>query len=777
MPHTDVSTASPSVRPPPPAPEPDSGALRVRELIAENGAKPSDPTPKEPAPKPRRGLSILQKLLLLILSLLLGVVALLAGYLLSAQVSEMREALESKASTYGRLVSKQVESAIAFDDRETAREVFDSVAQDSDVESLTLFTSKGAVLRAFGSISSAAAAQAANVTERTLVAQGDRISVFAPVVSLEGPRGTLVVELSTRRLDASLVAAQRRAGLAFLLAAVFGAVGAFTIARSLARRLRAIAGAADAVAAGNLNQKPVSDPGRGDEISVMVTAFNAMLKQLRGLVEHIKLAAREEQARLEQLVLARTAELDARNDDMRRVLDNVGQGFLTLGLDGKMSRERSRILETWFGSAPASGSFVDYLAAVDAEAGHWFKVGFDAVAEDLLPVEVTLDQLPKRLALAGKYFELEYRPVLNAEGKLERVLLVLSDVTAVLERERAEAGEREATRLFTRIVADRAGFLEFFAEAQALVAEVSADTPNPEALTRPLHTLKGNAAIYGVDSVARLCHELETTLGEAGTLTKQDLAPLVERWSELAAKVRTLLGDASGKLEISEGDYQELLRVVDGQAPHAEIRRLVQAFRLEPTETRLQRVAEHAQALAFRLGKGPIEVEIESNQLRLRPEQWAEFWSAAVHVIRNSIDHGLEGAEERLALGKTEVGRIGFRTRLADKRFTIEFSDDGRGVDWARVSEKAKSRGLPSTKQSELVDALFAEGISTREQATETSGRGVGLSAVRAACKKLGGNVEVESQPGKGSIFRFVWPSELVFAPARSAQSPASLAR
>jgi two-component system chemotaxis sensor kinase CheA len=753
---------APSVRPAP---------LSVHELRPSDESEASvSPAPVRsasrpvPAPEPkksvRRGLSIFQKLLILIVSLVLGVVALLGSYLLSRQVAEMRASLEAKAATYGRLVSKQVESAIAFDDRETAREVFESVAQDGDVESLTLFTSKGTVLRAWGSISPESEAQAKAVKERTLVAHSDRIAALSPVVSLEGPRGTLVVELSTRSLAESSHKAQQRAAFAFVIAALLGALGAFVIARSLGRRLKVIATAADAVAAGDLNQGPVDDRGRRDEIGVTVSAFNAMLTQIRDLVAHIQKSAREEKVRLERLVAERTAELDARNEDMRRVLDNVGQGFLTLNATGEMSRERSRVLETWFGKAPASGSFVEYIASSDSEAARWFAAGWSAIVDDLLPIEVTLDQLPKRVALSGRNFEIEYRPILAAGGKLDRVLLVLSDVTAVLERERAEAGEREATRLFTRLVADRAGFLEFFAEAESLVESIRS-AQNATDLVRPLHTLKGNAGIFGIDSVARLCHDLENQLQEAGALSQHDLSPLFARWNEIATKVRSLVGDGGAKLEVSDGDYEELAKAIERRTAHAELQSLLHAWKLESGEARLSRVAEQAQGLAERLGKGPLQIDVDANRLRFVPEKWTEFWSAAVHVVRNAIDHGLETAEERSQAGKPEVRKLGFRSRLDSGELVVEFSDDGRGIDWRRVEEKAKQRNLPADSQAALVDALFADGLSTRDEASEYSGRGVGLSAVRAACQKLGGRVVVESRPGQGSVFRFVWPAAL----------------
>lgn len=755
--------AAPSVRPAPPLivhePRPSQGSpAPVAAAPVRSSNRPA--LAREAKKSGRRGLSIFQKLLILIVSLVLGVVALLGSYLLSNQVAEMRASLEARAATYGRLVSKQVESAVAFDDRETAREVFESVAQDADVESLTLFTSKGAVLRAWGSISADSEAQAKDVKERKLVAHSDRIAVLAPVVSLEGPRGTLVVELSTRSLAESSRKAQQRAALAFVIAAVLGALGAFVIARSLGRRLKVIAAAADAVAAGDLNQAPVDDRGRRDEIGVTVTAFNAMLTQIRDLVAHIQKSAREEKVRLERLVAERTGELDARNADMRRVLDNVGQGFLTLNLAGEMSRERSRVLDTWFGKAPASGSFIEYIGNSDVEAARWFAAGWSAVVDDLLPIEVTLDQLPKRIALSGKHFELEYRPILAGDGKLERVLLVLSDVTAVLERERAEAGEREATRLFTRLAADRAGFLEFFSEAEALVESIRSARSAAE-LVRPLHTLKGNSGIFGIDSVARACHELENQLQEVGALGAHDLAPLFERWNEIAAKVRSLVGGGGGKLEVSDEDYQLLVNAIERRTAHGDLEDMLHAWKLESGEARLARVAEQARGLAERLGKGPVQIDVEANRVRFVPEKWTEFWSAAVHVVRNAIDHGLETPDERSRAGKPASGKLGLRTRLDAGELVVEFSDDGRGIDWTRVEAKARAHNLPAGSHAELVDALFADGLSTRDQAGEFSGRGVGLSVVREACQKLGGRVVVESRPGQGSVFRFVWPAAL----------------
>ena len=724
-------------------------------------AQTPEKTGTTPAHAPR-GLSLFVKLAIVILSLVVGSITLLAFYLSSRQLDDLRVRLDAKASTYGRLVSKQVEPAVAFNDLQTAREIFDSVAQDTDIDALTLFTDKGASLyaRGVGSVEMTPARLAASSPE--LVDQAERVASVVPVVSLEGPRGVLVVEVSKRRLGESRRTVLTHAGVAALLTMVVGGFGAYLIARSLARRLEAMATVADKVAAGDLDQGPVDVGGSRDEIGRLGVAINAMLNQIRALFAQIRESAQKEQERLEGLVAARTAELATRNVEMRRVLDNVGQGVFSLDANGHMSRERSAIVERWFGAAPQDASFAAYLTAVSPRLGQWFALGWESVTENILPLEVSLDQLPKRMDVGDRNLELDYRPVTREDGALECVLVVVSDVTAEMERERAEAGEREMTRLFSRLIADRAGTVEFFSEARTLVNDIVRPTTDAAVRKRALHTLKGNAGIFGLDTWAAYCHGLEDILSERGALTELELAAMNKRWQEVSDKVQTLVSGTGAHVEIPNDEYDALVEMIESAVPHAEIRQAVSSFRLEPAETRLRRIGEQATALAGRLQKAPLEVHVEANGLKLEPLVWAEFWSAAVHVVRNAVDHGLETPEEREELGKTEPATLHLRTHLNSQRFTVEFADNGRGIDWEKVAGRAKAMGLPVTDDSDLATALFAEGFTTRETVSEMSGRGVGLPIVRAACRKLGGDVEIDSELGKGTTFRFVWPAHVV---------------
>ena len=142
------------------------------------------------------------------------------------------------------------------------------------------------------------------------------------------------------------------------------------------------------------------------------------------------------------------------------------------------------------------------------------------------------------------------------------------------------------------------------------------------------------------------------------------------------------------------------------------------------------------------------------------------------HIIRNSIDHGLETPKERVSNGKSEQGVIKIRAFHEGGYVAIEIKDDGRGINKQKVLEKAIEKGLTSEDESntltdkQIYNLLFNPGFSTAEKVTNISGRGVGLDVVRTNIEKIGGNVVVESVEGKGSTFKLRIPLTLAIIPA-----------
>ncbi|MEO6952087.1 MAG: ATP-binding protein [Polyangia bacterium] len=455
---------------------------------------------------------------------------------------------------------------------------------------------------------------------------------------------------------------------------------------------------------------------------------------------------------LERIVAQRTLELDARNSDLQLLLDTVGQGFLTVELDGTMSTERSAMVTRWFGDARPNERFWDYLGRTDTGFAASFRAGCEALQDDVLPMELLLDQLPKRMTCGHSTYAVGCKPIL-VQGAVAKLLVVLSDVTRQLDAEKSEEEQRESMEVFGRIMNDRSGFAEFIVESGTLVAQI-VEARDHEALqvANALHTLKGNCGVFGLGRIATMCHLLEDRItDELRVPTTAAREELALQWNARVEKITALLGERNnGTIELVAAEYEALKRAADRAAPRDEMMALLARLELEPTEKRLARIAEQTRALGQRLHKR-VDVRVESNSLRLDPTRWSGFWSSFIHMVRNAVDHGLDNAEERLRASKPSVGTIKLSTYTEGDAFVIEIVDDGRGIDWLRVEERARSRGLPHESRAELVEALFADGLSTNDEITELSGRGIGLGAVRRECDRRGGTMVVESERGQGT--------------------------
>jgi two-component system chemotaxis sensor kinase CheA len=471
---------------------------------------------------------------------------------------------------------------------------------------------------------------------------------------------------------------------------------------------------------------------------------------------------------LEKIVQARTSELDARNRDMRLVLDNVAQGLATIDRAGAPSAERSRALDTWFGAAGDGETIFDLFSRHNADFADQSRVAWGEVVEGVMPLALTLDQMPGALAVGDTHYRVAYLPIGDADEP-EKFLVVVTDVTAEVRRERAEHDQRDAMRLFERMLSDRTAVNDFFDEGNALVRAIG-DTEATDMVTlkRMLHTLKGNSAIFGLQSLSSLCHELESFAAEEGALPAGELARLVEQWERLSVQVERLIGVRRRVIEIEEEQLGALEGLVRSGAPQATILREVQALKLEPAQRRLEHFGEQVRRIAGRLEKD-VDVEIQGHDLRIDPKRWAGFWSAFIHAVRNAMDHGVETAGERREAGKPERGLVTLQTRLAGDRFVVEIADDGRGIDWGRIAAKAAELGVPARSEAELRTALFQDGVSTAARVTDISGRGIGMGALRAATESLGGAIEIETQSGRGTAMRMLFPRDAM-APERASR-------
>jgi two-component system chemotaxis sensor kinase CheA len=370
--------------------------------------------------------------------------------------------------------------------------------------------------------------------------------------------------------------------------------------------------------------------------------------------------------------------------------------------------------------------------------------------------------MPPRWAVGKTTYALAFTPILD-EQEVNGALITISDVTAEVAAQRAEAAEREFVRAFERAVQDRNGFMTFLTEVGQLVAQVVArGYADPADLRRALHTVKGNCGMYGVESVVQVAHELESLIrDEQRELEKADLERLERAWSRFSERLTALVQlKADHLVEVSHAEIDDLTKAALGPSPRAWVAQAIQELKHEPVALRFERLKEPIEALAQRLGKPRPTVVTNGGGLRLPIRRWAPFWAAFTHVLRNSVDHGLETAEARKQAGKAEAGTVSVEARAGADGVTIEVRDDGRGVDWDALKLRAQSAGLSAADPAALVKALFADGVTTTTEVTAISGRGVGLAAVREAVEELHGSIEVTSITGQGTTFTFRFPPD-----------------
>lgn len=748
-------SAQPS-SPPPPLAQP----LLQLAPPADSAPSPAPSTPPEqpllPALEalPHVSVGIRIKLIALMVGVSFLITAVLTSYLTARQIAGLREDLRGRAAAYGRLASLQLRSAIAFKDQETAREVLGAISKDPLVKGVELYREDGTRLHGEGTLSDLARASRRGFGAPRTFSLPGRILIAVPVRSLEGPRGTLVMELTTGPANAArdhlIHAAMAIGGAALLL----GTLLAWGIARSLARRVENIAQAASEVAKGDLDRN-LTLGGPRDEIGVLSHAFDGMVRHLRELISHIHRTAREEKVRLEQLVSERTSQLDRKNADLHLVMDNVDQGFITIDRAGNVVGEQSRIVADWLGQLSPGDSLWRALDRVNPGCFGNFEAAWSQLVDGFMPASVCLAQLPREWLIAGRYLRFEYNP-LSSEEDFDKLLVVISDATAVVERDRNEQQERDLLNLSSRLLHDRNGFVEFADETELLLARIARNTSDQVLLKRDLHTLKGNAGLYGLSALSGLCHTQESNLDSG---TDVNCSAIVEQWRSIREKTHQLVGERSATgLEVDQREYQALLSAVRGGRRHAELARIIEAWSLEPVRVRLERAAEQIAALAERTGKGAPAITVEAGRVYLGREELSEFWSVFSHIVRNGVTHGLLQPEDR---GQHDPSRKDFELRagMQDGSLFVEFEDSGPGIDWNAIRQRAKQHGLPAETQADLMLALFADGVSAATEVTEFSGRGVGLSAVRDACQRKCGKVEVETERGAGTKFRFSWPA------------------
>jgi two-component system chemotaxis sensor kinase CheA len=203
----------------------------------------------------------------------------------------------------------------------------------------------------------------------------------------------------------------------------------------------------------------------------------------------------------------------------------------------------------------------------------------------------------------------------------------------------------------------------------------------------------------------------------------------------------------------------------------AEMRDAITRTRMQRMDSLFVMLPRMVRDISGELNKS-VALEIDGGDVELDREMIEMIRDPLTHIVRNAIDHGIEHAEERTAIGKAEQGTLRVSARQSGNQILIEILDDGRGLDGDKLAKKAVTNGVLTAEQAEKLSnnqknaLIFEAGLSTAKEVTAISGRGVGMDVVRANIERIGGVVDVESKPGQGVRLTLRVPLTLTIIPA-----------
>ncbi len=496
---------------------------------------------------------------------------------------------------------------------------------------------------------------------------------------------------------------------------------------------------------------------------------------------------------LEDKVAERTRELnenyiklDEKSKKVNNLLNNAGQGFLSFGtnlkIDGEYSQECLKIFDRDIKNKKLSS-----LVFADNQSKKEF---FDKTIKELLQesdnfkTNLILQLLPREFKVNNKFIFSNYKIIDN-----QKMMMILTDVTDKKELEEKMQQEQLRLKMVVRAITDRGELsdlifdykefcnqkLQTILNSKLSLKEITSD------VYREIHTFKGLFAQMDMFFMVKELHNLESIIAKfkdnLKSETIEDFKNIFENlniclWLEKDLEIlKEVLGEEFFEhSEIISIDAEQIMKIEElaktllSQEQQDWLIPYIKEFRYKLFSDYLKMYIKLVEKISESLEKPTYPLEIKGDKILVEPKFYNPFIKSLVHVFRNAIDHGIETIDERIELGKDEIAKIECKVLREMNKIHLIISDDGRGIDVEKLKTKAIEKGLFSKEEldevevDEILNFIFEDDFSTKDEISEISGRGVGLSATKYELEKIGGFVKVESKINMGTIFHFYLP-------------------
>lgn len=515
-------------------------------------------------------------------------------------------------------------------------------------------------------------------------------------------------------------------------------------------------------------------------VSALLLLLQSQLKKRRRL---------EEQSRLLELKVAeRTAELKEKNNAIQAMLSNMRQGLFTLEPDGTIHPEYSHHLEELFAQPELAGkngfellfahSFIKADSLSQLQSALASMIGEDETNYDC-NVHLLLNEYEVAIKGVHKYLSLDWNPIIE-DHMVVKMMVSVRDITALRQMEQAAREQKRELTIIGQLIkvpADKyrvlaASCRRYIEQSFALLAASGEQNSAVVAqLFRYLHTIKGNCRTYDLTYLSDAAHSAESYCGQ---LTQDAAAQWdIYKLREDVQQIETLLneyeqvftqvlgrhtdegagpqgvwldGPTAASLASFLFSQRNAPSCIDARLLH-QLEQSIQHRVNQSLPDALADIINSLPSLAAQLNKAPPKVIISAEGIALNNQGQSLVQSIFTHLLRNSLDHGIEPPDVRVSLGKPAAGTITLVAKNQGDELVITLRDDGQGLDMEKLYQLGVARGFwpadatPSCE--EIAEIIFRSGVSSKDQVTDISGRGVGMDAVKEFLNEQGGSIAI----------------------------------
>ena len=464
-------------------------------------------------------------------------------------------------------------------------------------------------------------------------------------------------------------------------------------------------------------------------------------------------------------------------DSLEQMVDSVGNGEAEDVVD--VSDLVAKLSSISKGTpppaaAPAAGGAAAAPAAGDASGGAGGDLGID---------DIDLDVMKKAKDAGMNVFHVKVTLMESCVLKAARSVMVmhaLDEIGDVIKSvPPAEDLEQEKFERSFDIVLATASDAEAVTNAVDTVSEIEdigVEELDPDALAKPAEPAPDAPAAAAAPAPKKAAPAKKEG-AKAAAPKKQHQSQSVRVDIEKLDTLMNLMGElVINKVRLEQigqthrmSDLMETLEQMDRVT--GDLQNIVMKVRMVPVSAVFNRFPRMVRDVSKELGK-EINLTIEGEETELDRTVIDEIGDPIMHLLRNSLDHGVESPDAREAKGKPRVGEVGLIARHEGNNVVIMITDDGAGIDASKIRRKAVEKGMITQDEADRLDdadavrLIFLPGFSTAEQITDISGRGVGMDVVRSKIEALSGHVDVETHIDEGSIFKIKLPLTLAIIQA-----------